>query len=195
MAAIGSRSASSGMALLVIGGWYMIWSPAPSPSRSAPLNGGLPLDVILGEFEDYLAPGSDQPVVVDTTPVFCHPVPDARRLRVGNAAAAGDPLAGDGVGRALRSSVLAATTALEAYAGKGGAARAHSTGRIALAHATHLQACTSFYGTSRCAKRFATQIDLMKHHGQLLEAYAYRIERPLALDAKPGVPVLAEVAW
>ncbi|MGI9420766.1 MAG: ferritin-like domain-containing protein [Geminicoccaceae bacterium] len=45
--------------------WRMVHDLEPGPVAIAlgPLNGGFPLNVILGEFEGYLASGSDQPVV------------------------------------------------------------------------------------------------------------------------------------
>jgi len=110
------------------------------------------------------------------------------------AAAAADPLAGDGVGRALRGGVLAAATALEAHGAKAGDAHAHYARRIALAHATHLQTCASFYSVSRCAENFVTQIEKMRYHGRVLEAFALRFERSLALNAEPDAPILAEMA-
>ena len=134
------------------------------------------------------------PSVVDTTPTFRHPVPDARRLRVGDAAAAGDPLAGDGVGRALRSGVLAAATALEADSDRSGDARVHYASRMAVAHATHLQACASFYSISRSAECFVTQIEKMRHHGRVLEAFASKFEQSLVLNADPNAPVLVKMA-
>ncbi|MGI9420767.1 MAG: NAD(P)/FAD-dependent oxidoreductase [Geminicoccaceae bacterium] len=189
------------------GGWIFA-APAPGGRLFVPLTlpdrrpstavvGGAALASKMLEDSPFADAGDlllqKQPIMVDTTPAFRHPVPDARHLRVGDAAAAGDPLAGDGVGRALRSGVLAAATALEAGTDRSGDARAHYASRISRAHATHLKSCALFYSASRCAGCFVKQIETMRHHGQLLEAFTSRFERSFVLNAVPDVPVLAEM--
>ena len=75
----------------------------PASCRRDPAGFGDPADL-----------AATPPAILDATPCFTDPVAGPGRLRAGDAAAASDPLAGDGVGRALRSAILAAATLLRA---------------------------------------------------------------------------------
>lgn len=129
---------------------------------------------------------------LDATPCFAHPVEAGGRIRAGDAASAGDPLAGEGVGRALRSAILAAATLLRAAEGDAARSFGFYAGRTALAHATHLRACSSFYEVARCHRAFLRQIAGMQHHVVLLEGFASSSLPPLHLVADGCLPTLVE---
>jgi flavin-dependent dehydrogenase len=129
----------------------------------------------------------------DATPIFSHPVTQDGVLRVGDRAAAGDPLAGDGVGRAVRSAILAAAVVLDA-SHRRGAALSHYASRVAAAHAVHLRTTASFYADSICAVAFAPAIDSMRRHARLLDGYAMRLAQPVRVVARPNAVQLIRTA-
>jgi flavin-dependent dehydrogenase len=128
--------------------------------------------------------------ILDATPSFNAPIAGPNRIRVGDAAATSDPLAGDGVGRALRSAILAVATCLRSAEGDGAIAFGHYATRIALAQVTHLRACADFYSTSRFAQTFSLQISAMRRHATEIEALTAHDKPCLRLDAWGVVPTL-----
>ena len=134
------------------------------------------------------------PVAADATPVFSQPVAQDGALRVGDRAAGGDPLAGDGVGRAVRSAVLAAAVVLDAGRGRA-PAYDHYASRIAAAHAAHLSATASFYAVSNCANAFAPAINTMQEHARLLENDARRLGQPIKIVARSDAVQLVRTAY
>lgn len=134
------------------------------------------------------------PMVADATPIFSPPVGQDGVLRVGDRAAAGDPLAGDGVGRAVRSAVLAAAIVLDADL-PSARSYGHYASRMAAAHATHLSAIASLYAVSKAADAFVEAIDAMREHARLLQNEARRLTQPIKVVARSDAVGLSRIAW
>lgn len=179
------------------GGWTFA---APAPNRSLLVQTMLPGNrvqdvsealrlaqhlLVNSQFsQEAMALEAADPVIYDATPAFTFPSTVAGRLLVGDAASTGDPLAGEGVGRAVRGAVLAAATAHAILINSEGST-AHYSARIARAHATHLAESASFYERSRCREAFHGQIRKMLEDASDLNAYADQHERSIVLVADP----------
>lgn len=117
----------------------------------------------------------------DASPCFTLPVSEVGELRIGDAVASGDPISGDGVGRAIRGAVLATAVLLEDKS-KRQQALAHFASRLASAHRAHLEACASYYNAARCRKVFRVQIAKMREDAITLSKVA-QDQMPLRLLA------------
>ncbi|RVJ72535.1 hypothetical protein [Sinorhizobium medicae] len=178
------------------GGWAFV-APAPDGSLSVqqvcPGSDSPELRLRAGKIASHVlssigysaaaeAVESAFPIVVDATPSFDHPVGQDNTLRVGDRAAAGDPLAGDGVGRAVRSAVLAAAVLLGPR-GSRKAALSHYAARVAAAHAVHLWAAANLYEQAACSAAFEGIVRLMRRDARFVNEYSLRQAGSLRLEA------------
>lgn len=133
------------------------------------------------------------PETVDATPTFSHPVTQDGVLRVGDRTATADPISGDGVGRAIRTAILAAAVLLDTECRREVALN-HYVSRIASAHAAHLSATASFYADSICAQSFASDIGSMRRDARSLETFATSLAQPIRVDAQTNAVRLIRTA-
>lgn len=106
--------------------------------------------------------------MIDATPLFSAPIGPDGAIRLGDATAAGDPLAGDGVGRALRTAVMAVVALTDSGFTRTCTLNDYSH-RLIEAHKTHLESSARYYAASRCRGMFARQTALALEHSQHLE--------------------------
>ena len=98
--------------------------------------------------------------IFDSTPIFSDPYPRKNCINIGDAAFSGDPLSGDGIGRAIRSAVHAA--ALITKPNQSNKFSRQYIARLALAHMHSLESLCSFYENSICSLKFADAIIEMR---------------------------------
>ncbi len=135
---------------------------------------------------DILALGSPQPIA----PYLAEPLACEKRLRVGDAAMAVDPLRGDGVGFALRGALLAQAVVAAVDAG-GERARLfnHYDRRLREVFVSHLRGCSSHYRAARHAGIWRSDIAAMDRLADRMEpaagGYEFRLdERDLVAQGR-----------
>ena len=128
-------------------------------------------------------PIASPPVLRAAAPRLARPVTSGRRLRIGDAALALDPLAGDGVGHALRGALLAVAVLRAVARGEPEAAcLVHYAQRLNLAFVRHLKRCLEFYARGRHAGMWADERRMMTAalaragRGGREDSLAYRLE-------------------